>query len=327
MPRKGNRPNKPIDQEDPGTIIRCMAENWEKGEEQIKACRDCFKAVGNPLSAEGLPKAKACVSQFLQKENEACATQIADLGVGEEEKGEAVIECFDDTLEAANNERCIGESQSTDIAGKLTDASMCVMASHKYAFAYIKNVTKEEEGRGKGKGSRRGKGREGKKMKGKMMEMLMKAHCSLASDEDAAKTSDCENCFNAAVKLGRQGKGKGGRRGGRGKRAASAEMISAITTCSEQHLSPKYDTCTAMMKDNTSNKKDVHQCYMRVLVNALVTECSNGVSEATADTLASVMECGKEATEEWLKKNASPEVAEMIGNFLEEDDDDEDLEG
>ena len=81
---------------------------------------------------------------------QACATQIADLGVGEEEKGEALIECFDDTLEAANNERCISESESTDVVGKLTDGSMCVMASHKYMFAYIKNVTKSEGGKGKG---------------------------------------------------------------------------------------------------------------------------------------------------------------------------------
>jgi len=330
MPRKGNRPNKPITAElkieDPGTIIRCMAENWKKGEDQIKACRDCFKAVGNPLSDEGLPKAKACVSEFLQIENEACATQIADLGVGEEEKGEALIECFDDTLEAANNERCISESESTDIVGKLTDGSMCVMASHKYAFAYIKNATKSEGG--KGKGQRRGKGKGGKKMKGQMMKMLMKAHCSLASDEDAIKSSDCETCFNAAVKLGRQGKVNGGRRGGKGKREASPEMISAITTCSEQHLSPKYDTCTNMMKDTTSDKKDIHQCYMRVLVNDLVVNCSDGVTEATADTLAIVMECGKDATVDWLKKNASSEVAEKMGNFLGDDDEeDEDIEG
>jgi hypothetical protein len=60
--------------EDPGTIIRCMAENWQNGEDQIKACRDCFKAVGNPFSEEGLPKAKACVSQFLKMENEVSET-------------------------------------------------------------------------------------------------------------------------------------------------------------------------------------------------------------------------------------------------------------
>ena len=52
------------------------------------------------------------------------------------------------------------------------------------------------------------------------------------------------------------------------------------------------------------------------------------------------MECGKEASVEWIKNNAryedivkileyndgiySPEVAKKIGNFLEEDDEDED---
>jgi len=312
MPRKSKKPNRPKqEREDPGTIIRCMAENWKNGEPQIKACRDCFKAVGNPLSEEGLPKAKACVSQFLPMENEACATQIADLGVGEEEKGGAVIECFDETLEKENNDRCIKESKSTEVVGKLTDGSMCVMASHKYAFAYIKNVTKSNGGRGKGKGPRRGKGKgkKGKKMKGQMMKMLMKAHCGLASEGDDSKNTDCQNCFNAAVKLG---KGK------------KQEMLSAITTCSEQHLTPKYDQCTNMLKDTTAEKKDTLQCYVRVLVNDLVVKCSAGVTEATADTLDSVMECGKEASVEWIKNNASPEVAEKIGNFLEDDDDDED---
>jgi hypothetical protein len=76
----------------------------------------------------------------------------------------------------------------------------------------------------------------------------------------AFRSTECQNCFNAAVKLGRQGKG------GRGKREASPEMISAITTCSEQHLNPKYAECTTMMKDTAAEKKDTHQCYIRVLV-------------------------------------------------------------
>ena len=73
-----------------------------------------------------------------------------------------------------------------------------------------------------------------------------------------------------------------------------------------------------------------------------MAKCSTGVGEATPATLSSVMECGKEATIGWVKKNArydeilssiihmffSPEVAEQIGNFLEEEEDeDEDIEG
>ena len=80
--------------EDHGTIIRCMAESyWSgKGEDTIKACRECFKDVGkNPLSEEGLPKAKECTKQFLPKENEACASLIAELTPNDMEKGERVI--------------------------------------------------------------------------------------------------------------------------------------------------------------------------------------------------------------------------------------------
>ena len=45
-----------------------MAENWQNGESQIKACRDCFKAVDE--TTEGLTKAKECVSEFLKMESE-----------------------------------------------------------------------------------------------------------------------------------------------------------------------------------------------------------------------------------------------------------------
>jgi hypothetical protein len=74
------------------------------------------------------------------------------------------------------------------------------------------------------------------------------------------RSTGCLQCFSAAVKLGKQGKGKGG------KKEMSPEMISAMTTCSEQHLNPKYAKCTTMMKDTAANKKDTHKCYMGVLV-------------------------------------------------------------
>jgi hypothetical protein len=293
-----------------------MAENWQNGESQIKACRDCFKAVDETI--EGLTKAKECVSEFLKMENEACATEIAALkSFKDEEKGLTVIQCFDATLEAANNERCLKESRSTDVAGKLTDGSMCVMDSWKYGMAYAKNATMGQGGRGK----RPRAGKKGRKMKGQVMKLITKAHCNLASQGDDTKSTECLQCFSAAVKLGKQGKGKGG------KKEMSPEMISAMTTCSEQHLNPKYAKCTTMMKDTAADKKETHKCYMRVLVNNLVVKCSEGVTEATSDTLSSVMECGKEATIDWVKNNASAEVAEKIGNFLdEEEDEDEDIE-
>ena len=62
----------------------------------------------------------------------------------------AVLKCFDETLEKENNDRCIKESQSTDITEKLTDSSLCVLESWKYGMAYVKNATRGQGGRGKG---------------------------------------------------------------------------------------------------------------------------------------------------------------------------------
>jgi hypothetical protein len=52
-----------------------MAENWQNGEKQIKACRDCFKAVDETNA--GLTKAKACVSEFLKMENEVVVISVS----------------------------------------------------------------------------------------------------------------------------------------------------------------------------------------------------------------------------------------------------------
>jgi len=317
MPRKGGKgKGGKKEKEDASTIIRCMAENWKEGEAQIQACRDCFKAVDE--NDAGLAKAKECVAQYLKMENEACATEIAALqSFQDKEKGMAVLQCFDNTLEKGNNERCLDESTSSDVAGKLTDGAMCVLKSWKYGMEYVKNSTKEQGGKRRGrKGGKRMKGK-----KGKIMRLFTKAHCSIASEGDSSKSDECMKCFGAAVKLDK-GKGRKGKK-------MKPEMLSAMTSCSEQHLGTKYKQCTAMMKDNSADKKETHACYLRVIVSNLVTKCSEGVAEATADSLSTVMDCGKESTIEWVKNNAKPKVAEMVGNFLDEDmdDDDDDVQG
>merc|ERR1712032_1753836 len=60
-PGNGGRPQKQRQpKEDPGTIIRCMAENFGQ-DDKIQECRDCFKALGKDVMSEtNLPKAKEC---------------------------------------------------------------------------------------------------------------------------------------------------------------------------------------------------------------------------------------------------------------------------
>merc|ERR1719474_149201 len=91
---------------------------------------------------------------------------------------------------------------------------------------------------------------------------------------------------------------------------AKDAILSAITGCSEKYLSPVYDQCTALLKDKTGEKKGVKECYIRALVTELVQTCSNGVNEATAESM----------------KNATPKMLEKIGKIFGDDDGDDDDE-
>ena len=104
-------------------------------------------------------------------------------------------------------------------------------------------------------------------------------------------SEECQKCFTEAVS----------KKGGRQNKAA---MMTKITDCSEQHLSPLYDSCTEMMKSQTADKGETFKCYQRVLLSSLVMECSKDISEATADSLDAVMDCGKEQVMEFMAENA-----------------------
>ena len=71
-------------------------------------------------------------------------------------------------------------------------------------------------------------------------------------------------------------------------------------------------------------------CTFLHQVGDIVAECSTDISEATADTLDEVMDCGKETVGEFVKENASPKmmekIAKMFGDKDDDDDDDDDDE-
>merc|ERR1712227_173231 len=295
-PRPGRqRPARQEKKEDPGTILRCMAGNYKSGEEQIKACRDCFKEVGDPFSEEGLPKARECATSYLPLEDQACSALVEQLTPGDEDKAEELI-----------------------------DGAMCVLESWKYSMEYVKNNTKKAGGRFRGRpgGRRGGRGGRGGGKKKMMMKMLSVAHCQNANSDDQTKQEECETCFSSAAR-------SGFRRPRARSDAGAKELVkAAMLNCSQQYLSPKYDNCTAAMADNNADKGQVFGCYIRVLVGDIVAECSTDISEATADTLDEVMDCGKETVGEFVKENASPKmmekIAKMFGDKDDDDDDDDD---
>jgi len=243
-----------------------------------------------------------------------------------------VVECFDDRLEKENAKRCLGEATSTELQGQMTEATMCILDSWKWAMGVVKaeNGGRKRPSRG---GRRGGKGRgKGKAMKKLMMKTLVDAHCDHASNGDATKDAACEKCFKEAIPAkSLSGKGGRGGRGGRGKRAAKEKdpaILAAITACSKNHLAPAYNECTAIMEAGT-DMKAAHKCYSKVLLGNVVSECidEKNVSTADPDSLNSVVECGVENVFEWLEEK-NPKAAKMLGGFLKklganDDDDDE----
>jgi len=296
--------------EDPSIIMRCMAENIKTGEEQIQACRDCFKKVESLETETGLSTAKECSKQYLKLEYEACSDKVSQLTPGDEEKGKEVLECFDQTLQLKNYERCLGLSNSATTQEKLVDGAMCALESWKWGMEYVKNATMD--GRPNRKRPGHGKGKKGKM--GIKDKMIVMAHCAHANKGDETRQGDCKKCFMNAVKPSRNP---------RARVNAKEAILTAVTGCSEEFLAPVYDKCTTMLKDKTSEKKGVHECYIRLLVTELVQTCSNGITEATPETMNTVMDCGKDKVKAFVMKNASPKMLEKIGKMFDDDDDDD----
>jgi len=317
--QRPGRQQKP--KEDPGTIIRCMAENFGQ-EDRIQECRDCFKNLeGEFMSAGWITAAKQCAADYWPQLVQECSTEIAAMTAGDMESGGEVVECFDEALETRNYERCLNEADASGSdEEKLTDGAMCVMESWKFGMEYIKNATqpakqfrprpggRRPRGRG-GKGGKRG----GKGKKKFMMKMLTIAHCQNANEGDEAKQDQCTSCFKDAVKNAMK----------KGSKPDTEAMKSGLSACATQYLDTKYAACNALMQDASSDKKEGFECYIRELVKSLVQKCSaaENISGATAESLDSVMECGKDEVKQFVMENAGPKALKVIGNMLGKDDD------
>ena len=182
---KGNKGAQKKDKMDPGNILRCAAENFGNNQ-TIKECLECFSAEMDFSSQGGLDAAKACASQFWPKGVAACGTEISAMAPGNMEALETVVECFDDRLEKENAERCLGEATSTELQGQMTEATMCILDSWKWAMGVVKAVNGKGKRQRGGRGRGRGKGK-GKAMKKMVMKTLVDAHCDHASNGDATK--------------------------------------------------------------------------------------------------------------------------------------------
>merc|ERR1711936_1376430 len=96
MPQQLTEDSEEVDSEEveverkahPSLITNCITENHKEGLDKVRECMACYENSGDPLSAEGLPKAQACTEEFLPRVNQDCADSLAALepdngGLGE----------------------------------------------------------------------------------------------------------------------------------------------------------------------------------------------------------------------------------------------------
>jgi len=136
----------------------------------------------------------------------------------------------------------------------------------------------------------------------KMWKLLNKAHCDLASDGDATKTTSCTDCFTTAFK------------------SSEDQIISGIVSCSKTHLQDLYSMCATLLE--AGETENAQQCYTSVLVRNLVNGCTKNSSVTVVDTetLDNVMECGEKAAMTWVYKNAKTGLANKIAALINHED-------
>merc|ERR1711915_311880 len=220
-------------------------------------------------------------------------------------------------------EECVAQKETDDLVETLTDAVICMkelqvnmsIQMHKLFEKEIeKELEKFKELMENEKGREKGKPRMAKEdpLQEQMMSLISKRHCEITSSTTEEEDS-CQECFDS-IKTHPTNN--------------SDDHVKLLANCSAEHLSPKYDECTAMMQELASNKetredsfgKKIFFCYMRVVTKNLVEECSNmlDIQETSAKNLLQVMECGSYRVFQWMRKNVRQPMLEYDDYDLDE---------
>jgi len=298
-------------------IIRaCLSENWKEGRElkenmeDVMGCIKCFTEIEDYESQAGIDTAKACVSQHLPWEQEACQNELDALTLSNEESGEAVIECMEEWQYGALAEWCLTKTEATEAVEQLTDGTMCILESIKNVTQFSFYVHHMNDGNRRPKKFKKLQNGGGKdRLKNYVMKKLLPvAACDAANMDDQARLDECKQCFESVTRENHKTK---------------------ALECSNNFLMPYYQDCEESMNSLNENsskeeKKAVKKCYIRGVVKSVVMRVNPDGAEATPVKLLETFEEGHEYVMEWVEKNARPEFAKRIIQFLDDDDDQDD---
>merc|ERR1711981_1068940 len=279
----------------PSLITNCIAENSNEGLDQVRECLKCFENSGDPLSEEGLPKAKACTEDFLPRVTTDCAEPLAALEPENEEMGSNALRCFADVTQIMAAEDCLEQAASEDMVETLTDGVICLKDKHK-------NVTMQIN---------------------KLFEKEMKRDFEIASNTEEEEIA-CMECFESTKPRESEELSKSDYV--KSLATCSAEHLSphydeCTTMMEEMAVDPE--------KYSKTMGKGIFLCYLRVVTKNLVEQCSNEMelTDTTPENLLSVMQCGSYTVFEWMQKNVRfPEIEKFSPeDYSLEDEDKEDF--
>jgi len=307
----------------PSLVTSCITEQLRSGLDNVKLCIKCFEAVGDPLSQEGLDKAKNCTDTWLPRAADECQLELNSTIPQDVESSADVLACLTDVRFLMAAEECLEDgSDGEDVIEKLTDGILCLQENKnnltniiqfifqdeiKEEFEQIHKFVEEnpEASANEVEGS----------FEEQMLALVSQRHCNIASKTAEAEAA-CNQCFDeAAHPAGRP---------------SPQDHVRTLAQCSSKHLSPVYDSCSGLLTELANNDdhggmigRELFRCFSRVVDKEEVITCSTDLSDELTDvddidpwTLLDVMVCAEEINNQWVLDHVDQTQVDMVTTNL-----------
>jgi len=291
----------------PSLVTSCITEQLRSGLDNVKLCIKCFEAVGDPLSQDGLDKAKNCTDTWLPRASEECQLELNSTIPQDVESSGDVLACLTDVRFLIAAEECLDEvSDVKDVIEKLTDGILCLQENKNNLTNIIQFIFQEEikeEFEQIHKFVEENPEASANEVEGsfeeQMLALVSQRHCNIASNTSEAEAA-CNQCFDAAA----HPKGV----------PSPQEHVRTLAACSSKHLSPVYDSCSALLTELANNDdhggmigRELFRCFSRVVDKEEVITCSSELEDNLTDaddidpwTLLDMMVCAEEINNQWV---------------------------
>jgi len=280
----------------PALVTSCIAEQLSSGLDNVKTCLQCFEAIEDPLSEEGVTAMKECAGVWLRRDSEECAWELDNLVTGDRQRMEDVISCFTDVRLVINAEQCLerigAEEEETELDNMVTGDSQ----ESETNVTNILDILNHEKGMAQVTSLEQGPSLNEEAMVGndqlvdedladQMGSLVYQRHCNIASasaeDPEQAEAT-CVECFEAVTHPDQV--------------PSPQEYVASLASCGAKHLAPEYDSCTLLLNElaegNGTDDRNIASC---------VTEMEmTEETEVTAGSLLDVMVCNERINDKWV---------------------------